>query len=148
MVGDFQGDLTVVDDDPAPVVDAAPVTDQVSEGDALVWRFTLSEAAGSDVSVAITFVAPPEGDELSSTGVPSDWYRSTTGRYELPSEPFSVGTFTGYVTIPAGETSFDVRMPTVPDDLDEARESVRFEVGTVDGAPRPEPLVLTGTVTD
>jgi hypothetical protein len=148
VVGDFEGDLTVVDDDPAPTLTATPVVEHVSEGQSLSWRFDLSAAAASDVTVELTFVAPPTGDELSSTDVPSAWYESTTGRYELPSEPLSVGTFTGYVTIPAGTTSFDFEMPTVVDDLVEPSESVRFELGTVDGSPRSEPLVLTGTVTD
>ncbi|MEU1408606.1 hypothetical protein ABZ471_41085 [Streptomyces sp. NPDC005728] len=150
VVGSYRGGITVHDDDPAPKVTVTPVADKVTEGQALKWRVSLSEAV--DLDIATFFVAvPPTGPELSTKDVTARWLQETAGASPDPERPLSKldGGLYLWVNVPAGKTRTDVTVPTVKDRVRESAESVRFrQVDDQTGAPRPGGLELNGTVLD
>ncbi|MEV5880599.1 hypothetical protein AB0L75_41785 [Streptomyces sp. NPDC052101] len=149
VVGSYQGGITVHDDDPAPTMTVTPLADRVTEGQSLKWRVSLSEAV--DVGMSADFVAvPAPAPELSTKDVPARWLRDTAGANPDPERPLSkVGGLYLWTDIPAGRTSADITLPTVDDGVKEPAESVRFQqIDPQTGAPRPDGLVLTGSVRD
>ncbi|WP_432155228.1 hypothetical protein [Streptomyces sp. bgisy153] len=147
VVGSYRGGVLVENDDAMPTVTITPVADRVTEGQALAWRLTLSEAA--DTEIWKLFRTQPVADELSTKDVDANWLREQTGSEPDPERPLSQADLWVGLSVPAGSTGVDWSVPTVVDDVRERAESVRFEeISWDDDEPRPGGLVLTGTVLD
>ncbi|PAZ10101.1 hypothetical protein CLM62_42370 [Streptomyces sp. SA15] len=149
VVGAHRGGISVEDDDPRPTVSVTPVADRVTEGQPLAWRVSLSEAA--DVELWSIFAVTPvaEGTELSTKDVDPDWLMENSGASPDPERPLSeVEGLALWASVPAGETSGDVTLPTVKDEVAEPAESVRFQFVPEEGEPQEDGPVLTGTVLD
>ncbi|WP_435971602.1 hypothetical protein [Streptomyces sp. Qhu_M48] len=152
VVGAHRGGVTAREDDPMPRVSLTPVADDVTEGSALTWRVTLSEASDVDVMGYVSFLTPAGGTELSTADVDRAWLEENLGEVPDPATPLSLigngGLYLG-VTVPAGETSAEVRVPTVADGLSEAAESLRARLTTFDASWEPVPgPEFTGAVRD
>ncbi|MGW7237880.1 hypothetical protein [Streptomyces sp. NPDC054804] len=150
VVGSYRGGLTVHDDDPAPEVTVTPLADKVTEGSALKWRISLSEAADTDIGALFVPVPPGGGaPELSTKDVDPQWLADVSGAAPDPERPLSKVDGLGlWLDIPAGRTSLDVSVPTVADRVGEPAESVGFRQTGDDGTPLPDGLLLNGTVLD
>nr|WP_059262501.1 hypothetical protein [Streptomyces corchorusii] len=149
VVGSYRGGVTVHDDDPAPTMTVTPVAGEVTEGQTLKWRVSLSEAVDVDMN-ALFEVAPATAPELSTKDVPAGWLRDTTGEKPDPERPLSrvTGCYL-WVDIPAGRTSAEITLPTVKDGVRESTESVLFrQVDPRTGEPRTGGLELSGSVLD
>ncbi|MFE1191774.1 hypothetical protein ACFW6E_03120 [Streptomyces olivaceoviridis] len=149
VVGSYRGGVTVHDDDPAPTMTVTPVAGEVTEGQTLKWRVSLSEPVDVDMS-ALFQVAPATAPELSTKDVPAGWLRDTTGEKPDPERPLSkvTGCYL-WVDIPAGRTSAEITLPTVKDGVRESTESVLFrQVDPRTGEPRTGGLELSGSVLD
>ncbi|MFF4394137.1 alpha/beta hydrolase family protein [Streptomyces sp. NPDC001480] len=148
VVGSHHGGITVHDDDPAPRITVTPVAGRVTEGQALKWRVSLSEAADVDLGTAFAAV-PVSGTELSTKDVDPAWLRDTSGASPDPERPLSkVDGLYLWVDVPAGKLSTDVTLPTVKDRVAESAETVRFQQLDEQGDPQSGGLVLDGTVLD
>ncbi|MEU8619121.1 hypothetical protein [Streptomyces sp. NPDC048623] len=153
VVGSHKGGVTVRDDDPMPAVRVTPVADRVAEGQPLVWRVTLSAPADADVMGGFTFLPPAGGaPELSTADFDPEWVRDTYGSVPDPARPLSRPEYPdayAAFAVPAGETTAEVRMPTVKDGTAEPAESLRAVSFTYDGDWRQVPgAEFTGTVRD
>ncbi|MFJ9705101.1 hypothetical protein [Streptomyces sp. NPDC101234] len=148
VVGSYRGGLTVRNDDPAPTVTVTPLADRVTEGEALKWRISLSEAADTDIATLFVPV-PVSGPELSTKDVDPQWLAGTSGAEPDPERPLSkVDGLYLWLDVPAGKTSLDVTIPTVKDQVRESAETVSFQQTDDSDRPLPGGLVLTGTVLD
>ncbi|WP_086698135.1 hypothetical protein, partial [Streptomyces tricolor] len=149
VVGSYRGGITVRDDDPAPTMTVTPVAGDVTEGQPLKWRVSLSEAVEVDM-VALFQVAPATAPELSTKDVPARWLRDTTGEKPDPGRPLSkLSGLYLWADIPAGRTSADLTLPTVKDQVRESKESVRFrQIDMLTGEPKAGGLELSGSVRD
>ncbi|MEU4928196.1 hypothetical protein AB0G54_17040 [Streptomyces yokosukanensis] len=148
VVGSYRGGITVHDDDPAPKITVTPVADRVAEGQSLKWRLTLSEAVDVGLSQMFT-VVPGTGPELSTKDVSARWLQQAGGVKPDPERALSKAGISVWVDIEPGRTSVDVAVPTVKDTVKEPTESVRFQqVDMSTGEPKPDGLVLTGSVRD
>ncbi|MGW3460983.1 hypothetical protein ACWDE9_15935, partial [Streptomyces olivaceoviridis] len=149
VVGSYRGGITVHDDDPAPAMTVTPVAGEVTEGQTLKWRVSLSEPVDVDMG-ALFEVTPATAPELSTKDVPAGWLRDTTGEKPDPERPLSkvTGLYL-WVDIPAGRTSAEITLPTVKDGVRESTESVLFrQVDPRTGEPRTGGLELSGSVLD
>jgi hypothetical protein len=151
VVGSFLGGVTAQNDDPQPTVTMTPVADQVTEGQPLVWRITLSAAADVAVWADLQMLPVSDGTELSTKDVPATWLDEHFGASPDPERPLSAlpdGTLL-MSEVPAGSLSIDVSVPTVTDQLSEATESLRPRLWTYDADGEPvEGPEFTGTVRD
>ncbi|MER8044450.1 hypothetical protein [Streptomyces sp. NPDC094032] len=153
VVGAHHGGVTARNDDPMPKVTLTPVADDVTEGAALVWRATLSEPADVDIMGGIQLEPVTGGTELSTADVDRAWLEEQIGQVPDPAVPLSQvmegwGLYLS-VSVPAGQTSAEIRVPTVKDTIAEPAETLRGRFTTYDGnwEPIPGPEV-TGTVRD
>ncbi|RAS69112.1 hypothetical protein C8D87_1021190 [Lentzea atacamensis] len=126
VIGAAFGALLVRDDDPAPKLTVAPVADSVGEGGALRWKLTLSEAADSSFTLVGLPLAPGVG-ELSTTDVDAEWFFQNSGEEALPSRPLSSTGLQLWVSVPPGQTSVEVVVPTVTDAEAEGEEQVKLK---------------------
>jgi hypothetical protein len=146
FIGDYVGVVDVTDDDPAPEVTVSPVAETVAEGGTLSWRVTLSEPAEAWIYVYAETLAPATAPELSSTDVDPEWFFSMTGEEPEPSRPLSETYLQPYAEVVPGETTSDLTIPTIADDLAEPDEQIRLQLySTVTEASIGS---VTGTVTD
>jgi hypothetical protein len=127
VVGAAIGGLMVRNDDPMPKLTATPVADSVSEGGSLKWKLTLSDTADAGFTLVGLPVAPAGGAELSTTDVDAKWLLNNSGEQALPSRPLSSTGLQLWVSIPPGQTSVDVDVPTVADTEAEGEEQVRLK---------------------
>ncbi|WP_046733391.1 hypothetical protein [Streptomyces humi] len=149
VVGSYRGGVTVHDDDPAPKVTVTPLADRVTEGAALKWRISLSEAADTDIGALFVPVPVDGGAELSTKDVDPAWLAGVSGARPDPERPLSkVDGLYLWLDVPAGKTALDVAVPTVRDRVGEPAESVSFRQTGDDGRPLPDGLALNGTVLD
>ncbi|MEV5319317.1 hypothetical protein AB0K92_16970 [Streptomyces sp. NPDC052687] len=147
VVGSYVGGITARNDDPMPKIGLTPVADDVTEGQSLRWRVSLSEPA--DVPVAASLAVVPAGDrpELSTRDVDQEWLRAMYGEApdrELPLSGLEFFSLLGVV--PDGALSAEVDVPTVRDGVAEPAEHVVLQPTDQEGAPDGPPL--TGTVRD
>ncbi|WP_374105356.1 hypothetical protein [Streptomyces sp. ISL-36] len=150
VVGSHHGGVTARNDDPMPTLTVTPVAADVTEGKPLTWRLTLSEAADAEISAGLELLPVVGGAELSTADVDRRWLEEYVG--EVPEQAVPLSQLPrAYLTvyIPAGETAFDVSVPTVADELREPQESLRARLITYDEEwePRPGPELI-GTVRD
>ncbi|QNJ39538.1 hypothetical protein H7H31_06270 [Streptomyces buecherae] len=150
-VGSHHGGVLVRDDDPMPKVTVTPVKDRVTEGQALSWRVTLSEAADTDIWSVLRLQAPASGAELSSVDVEKSWFEEVFYEDQKPARPLSRATEPPVIPVPVeeGKLSAVVTVPTVKDALTEPDELLQARLVTSDddGTEYEGPLV-TGTVRD
>ncbi|WP_128436516.1 hypothetical protein [Streptomyces cyaneus] len=149
VVGAHLGGVTVENDDPIPTMSVTPVADRVTEGQPLKWRVTLSAVADAEVGGAYAVVPVTDGRELSTKDVDPRWLEENTGASPDPERPLSkVDGFYVWVSVPAGRTSAELRIPTVKDQVAEQAESLRLQAADDSGEPQPGAPVITGTVLD
>ncbi|MFF7445371.1 MULTISPECIES: hypothetical protein [unclassified Streptomyces] len=148
VVGAHRGGITVQNDDPAPVVTLAPVTDRVSEGETLKWRLSLAEPAAVDLWQPVRVLPVTQGRELSTKDVDPRWLMDYAGDVPDPERPLSRANLWVWLNVPAGSTSVDFDVVTIRDQLAEPAESMRLALTDDEGEPLPDRPVLTGTVLD
>ncbi|MFJ7988663.1 alpha/beta hydrolase family protein [Streptomyces sp. NPDC096351] len=152
VVGAHRGGVTVRNDDPMPTVGVTPVADNVAEGAPLVWRVTLSAPADAEIGGHIEFLPPADGTELSTADLDPTWLREQLGELPSPPVPLSAIAFGGLnlpVSVPAGATTAEVRLPTARDGVGEPVESLRARLTTYDADWEPVPgPEFTGRVRD
>lgn len=112
---------------------------------------TLSEPVDVDMMATLSFQPVDGGPELTTLDVDPEWLENELGSEPRPERPLSEleqdqGLF---VSVPAGETTADVSIPTRKDELGEPEESLRGRLFVYDTGWRPQPgPVVTGTVRD
>ncbi|WP_426404728.1 hypothetical protein ACN9M0_33200 [Streptomyces sp. R-07] len=152
VVGAHRGGVTAKNDDAMPTVRVTPVADDVTEGSALTWRVTLSEPADTEIAGGVLFRPVTDGPELSTTDVDPAWLEAQFGVAPEPARPLSgaVDGGTGlWFSVPAGQTSTEVSVPTVKDGTAEPAESLRAALSTYDDSWEPVPgPEFTGRVRD
>ncbi|MFE3095398.1 hypothetical protein ACFXG1_16395 [Streptomyces sp. NPDC059248] len=149
VVGSDYGGITTLNDDPMPEFSAAPVAADVTEGEPLTWRVSLSQAADAELWDAGFHVLPVTGGpEVSTTDVGAEWLAEYIGTGPEPERPLSVAVPEPYfpVMVPVGRTSVDVAIPTERDGRAEPMESLRLRFDPPGDAPHGP--VFTGTVRD
>lgn len=152
VVGSHLGGVTVQNDDPMPTIEVKPVADQVTEGQSLRWKVSLSAVADVDVDSAGFAIQPVgRGTELSTPDADGPWLRETFGESPDPARPLSEVAEPSFLpaVVPAGKLSAEVSVPTVRDALKEPEESLRMQLMTYDDSWEPqEGPVFMGTVRD
>ncbi|MFE5733822.1 hypothetical protein ACFQ7A_23305 [Streptomyces sp. NPDC056528] len=152
VVGAHRGGVTARNDDPLPVVTVTPAAADVTEGEALTWRGTLSAAADTDLVGTVGLLPVTGGDELSTADVDPAWLMQEIGEVPDPAVPLSEavpGGLTLWFFVPAGETDVELSVPTVADGVTEPAESLRAVLSVLDGSWEPVPgPELTGRVRD
>ncbi|MEV6597160.1 hypothetical protein AB0M36_09900 [Actinoplanes sp. NPDC051346] len=143
VVGAYSGGVRVLDDDPAPTLSIAPVTERVAEGGKLAWRVTLSAPAETSIAVWAGPKTPATGTELSSTDVEPGWFQEFGFEDPEPSRPLSQTPLGVYAMVEAGETAKELTVPTITDGAAEPDELVELHFEESTGL-KP----VTGTVTD
>ncbi|MGW8992973.1 alpha/beta hydrolase family protein [Streptomyces zhihengii] len=146
VVGADSGGVTATEDDPMPKVSLRPVAADVTEGKPLTWRISLSEPADVEIPVVAELTAVPDGRaELSSADVDQDWLRMLVEEIPNPAVPLSELDYrTLWTTVPAGDTTTELTVPTVRDRLREPVEYVRLQLIDDEGSPTGQPF--EGTV--
>jgi hypothetical protein len=143
VIGDYQGGIEVINDDPAPVMSVASTAVSVAEGGVLTWKLSLSAPTESGWWAATEVRPPASGVELSTTDVDPDWFEQNTFDSVEPSRPLSSTSLTPYTFFEPGATTATLTVPTIVDDLAEPDEVISLHFFEPEGAPD-----LTGTVTD
>ncbi|CAL9351893.1 hypothetical protein SUDANB105_00487 [Streptomyces sp. enrichment culture] len=147
VVGSYSGGVTVRNDDPMPEVSVTPAAGEVTEGQPLRWRISLS--APADVPLASPLNVAPAGDrpELSTRDVDPEWLRDMVGEVPDGEVPLSkLDYFSLWAPVPTGETSAEVAVPTVRDRVAEPTEYVVFQPTDMEGEPHGP--AVTGAVRD
>ncbi|MFI1676117.1 hypothetical protein [Streptomyces sp. NPDC020607] len=152
VVGSYSGGVMALNDDPAPKVTLEPVADRVTEGQALTWRMTLSEPVDVDMMATLSF-QPVDGGgpELTTLDVDPEWLRNELGTEPRPERALSkLGQEMGlFVSVPAGERTAEVSIPTLKDEVSEPEESLKAQLFVYDTEWQPQPgPVAMGTVRD
>lgn len=149
VVGSHRGGVTAENDDPMPTLGVTPVADRVVEGEPLKWRVTLSAAADVEMGGMMAMLPVTGGTELSSKDVDPTWLEEYAGASPDPERPLSkVEGLSLWVSVPEGETSTELTLPTLTDGVAEPVESVRLRLADDSGEPVPGAPVVTGTVVD
>ncbi|WP_217249834.1 hypothetical protein [Streptomyces sp. AC602_WCS936] len=147
VVGSYAGGVTVENDDPMPEIAVSPVADEVTEGQPLRWRVTLSEPA--DVLLGTTLLPVPDDarPELSTKDVDPDWLLENAWEVPDGEVPLSrLEYFSLWALVPPGETDAEVTVPTVRDEVTEPAEHIGWQ--PTDDEGEPQGPVLNGTVLD
>ncbi|AJF68708.1 hypothetical protein [Streptomyces vietnamensis] len=152
VVGAHRGGVTARNDDPMPTMRLTPVADDVTEGSALTWKVTLSAPADAELSGEILLKPVTGGPELSTADVDPAWLEAQFGEVPHPARPLSGVSEGGtrlWLSVPAGETTVQVTVPTVRDGVAEPAESLRAALSTYDDHWEPVPgPEFTGRVRD
>ncbi|ROQ81518.1 hypothetical protein EDD95_1092 [Streptomyces sp. CEV 2-1] len=146
-VGGAFGGVLVENDDPMPTVSVTPVADSVTEGQKLTWKVALSQPADTTIETRFDLMPVNEGTELSTKDVDEEWL-SGLGESADPERPLSTDSPSLWASVPKGETSTEVSVPTVTDALTESQESLRMQVYILKENEWLEGPLLTGKVTD
>ncbi|WP_411081129.1 hypothetical protein [Streptomyces sp. cmx-18-6] len=148
VVGADAGGVTAQNDDPMPKVTFQPVAADVTEGESLKWRITLSESADIEIW-ALARLIPVTGGrpELSTADVDQAWLSELVEKVPNPAIPLSKVEYgTLWTSVPAGRKSADLIVPTIRDQVKEPAEHVRFQPTDDEGVPLGPPF--EGTVRD
>lgn len=147
VIGSYGGGVTVVEDDPMPEITVSPVADDVTEGQPLRWKATLSEPADVDLGVSLGVLPVADGPELSTKDVDPQWLRDHAGEIPAGEVPLSkLEYFALWAPVPPGQTSAELTVPTVRDRVAEPAE--RLVLQPTDDNGEPHGPTLTGTVRD
>ncbi|WP_431330678.1 hypothetical protein ACPZ13_18080 [Streptomyces sp. IPPR8] len=147
VVGSYAGGVTVQNDDPMPEVAVSPVADEVTEGQPLRWRVTLSEPADVHVGSLLLPVPDDTRPELSTKDVDPDWLLENAWEVPDGEVPLSRLEYLSlWALVPPGETDAEVTVPTVRDEVAEPAEHIGWQ--PTDDAGEPQGPVLNGTVLD
>ncbi|ONI73240.1 hypothetical protein ALI144C_45805 [Actinosynnema sp. ALI-1.44] len=146
VAGRYGGGLTVLNDDPEPVITATPANAEVEEGGVLKWTLTSSAVADSQLYRYGMTSPPAQGQELSTVDVDPQWFKANSGEEPLPARPLSKTRLRFTATIDPGKLSTELTIPTVADQEAEPTEAVRLQLAAWPSTGNP--LDLTGTVTD
>ncbi|MFC9596240.1 alpha/beta hydrolase family protein [Streptomyces sp. NPDC056944] len=140
VVGAHRGGVTARNDDAMPTVRLTPVADDVTEGSPLSWRLTLSAPADVEIAGGILLKPVTDGPELSTADLDPAWVEAHFGEVPHPARPLS-GVIEGgtslWLSVPAGETTAQVTVPTVRDGEAEPTESLRAAPFTYDESWEP-----------
>lgn len=110
---------------------------------------TLSEPADTEISPLFRVEPVTGGAELSTKDVDPRWIEEYSGESPDPERPLSqLEGLYFWMSVPAGQTSVDVSLPTLKDTATEPEESVRFRQADDSGEPQPDGAVISGTVLD
>jgi hypothetical protein len=147
VIGSYAGGVTVENDDPRPRISVTPVADEVTEGEPLRWKVSLSEVADVDL-VASLAAAPVDGrPELSTKDVDRDWLLDVLGEIPDGEVPLSrLEYFSLWVPVRAGRLSAEAAIPTIRDQVAEHTEYAGLQPTDDEGEPNGP--TLTGTVLD
>lgn len=148
-VGSYNGGVIVLDDDPMPKVKVTPLAENVTEGQPLKWRVTLSARADAEIVAGFIIQPVSGGPELSTTDVDPRWLDSVFGATPAPERPLSKAVEEPWIAgvVPAGQLTTEVSVPTRTDGVNEPEESLRMQLFTLDEAWEPQPgPVFTGKV--
>ncbi|MFK4099536.1 hypothetical protein ACI2L1_05530 [Streptomyces sp. NPDC019531] len=149
VIGSYAGGVIVQNDDPKPTISVTPVADRVTEGQPLRWKVSLSAVADVDVGADYVVVPVTDGPELSTKDVDPAWFTDSTSEDPDPERPLSSVTLLSlWASVPAGQPSAELTLPTVKDQVAEPAESVRFQLAGENGDPQPGGPVVSGTVLD
>jgi hypothetical protein len=147
VVGSYVGGVTARNDDPMPETALTPVADEVTEGQPLRWRVSLSEPADVPLGAALTVVPAGDRPELSTRDVDPEWLREMYGEVPDQEVPLSrLEYFSVWASVPAGELTAEPAVPTVADRIAEPTEYVVLQPTDMEGAPDGPPV--TGAVRD
>ncbi|WAE69231.1 hypothetical protein OUQ49_27610 [Streptomyces cavourensis] len=148
VVGADSGGVTAENDDPMPKVTVEPVATDVTEGAPLTWRIALSEKADMEIWTLAQLVPVPGGrPELSTADVDQEWVSQLVDEIPNQAIPLSKVPYgTLWTSVPAGQASVDLTVPTVRDQEKEPAEYVRFQFLNDDEQPLGAPV--EGTVRD
>ncbi|MFM2450301.1 MAG: hypothetical protein RIS44_2751, partial [Pseudomonadota bacterium] len=141
-IADGIGIGTITDNDSAPVTPSLSVTaDPVTEGGLAVFTVNLSNTSTSPVVFTPTLTnGPAVGGALIGTDTSAaaalEFFNGTTW---VP--------VTGNVTIPAGNSSIQLRIQTTDDTIAEGPETFSLTANPVSGST-PAPASATATITD
>jgi len=142
VTGHYTGALTVVDDEPVPILSVVQSEETAVEGGFLRWELSLSTPT-TGVYVYFTFVKP-DGTELDTADVPKSWLNNLGIWPPSTPEPLSSLYSYFYVGFPYGVTTGTVVIPISKDGTAEGDETVMLQ--TFDFMPNYQPLTLVGTV--
>ncbi|KQW48685.1 hypothetical protein ASC77_08080 [Nocardioides sp. Root1257] len=129
MTDRYIGDLTVLDDDPRPVVTVDTVAPRVSEGRPAQWRVSIDRKADLELTVTGRVVHGP-GRPVQVADIASSWTDLHVGPAD-PSKPlWSLGAMT-YDVLRSGRKEVLVSIPTAKDAAADGPETItlRFRVG-------------------
>ncbi|MER5297812.1 hypothetical protein ABT382_38395, partial [Streptomyces pharetrae] len=147
VVGSYAGGVTVQNDDPRPEVAVTPVAGEVTEGQPLRWRVSLSAPADVDLGSPLLVVPAGGRPELSTRDVDQDWLKDMYGELPDGEVPLSeLEYFSLWAPVPAGELSAELAVPTVRDQVAEPAEHLVLQPTDLEGEPHGP--VVTGTVRD
>ncbi|MFC7818556.1 hypothetical protein ACFUTR_28440 [Streptomyces sp. NPDC057367] len=147
VVGSYAGGVTVENDDPMPEIAVSAVADEVTEGQPLRWRVTLSEPADVHLGTLLLPVPDDTRPELSTKDVDPDWLLENAWEVPDAEVPLSRLEYLSlWALVPPGETETEVTVPTVRDEVTEPAEHIGWQ--PTDDAGEPLGPVLNGTVLD
>jgi hypothetical protein len=147
VVGSYAGGVTVTNDDPMPGLAVTPVAGEVTEGQPLRWKVTLSAPADVDLGPSLGAVPVGGRPELSTKDVDPDWLAEILGEVPDGDVPLSrLDYFALWAVVPAGQVSAEASVPTVRDRTAEPTEYLGVQLQNDMGEPQGRPL--TGTVHD
>jgi len=151
--GEWNGAAVVVDDEPTPRATITPTATAVTEGQTVTWTVTLDAPSTVQVVGLLAPVAPPDGSpELSTDDVPPGFLADLG--VQPPARPVALSGIDRSLlwSVPAGQTSAPVSVPTVRDDRAEGVEHLVLRVEPSEGTPQPPGLpvgqTFAATVTD
>jgi len=141
VTGNYGGGVTVVDDEPTPILSAVREHVTAVEGEYLRWKLRLSTPT---TGVAAYFRSvKPNGTELLGSDVAQSWLYQVSWSSST-SEPLSNLGISLYVEFPYGITTATIVVPIAKDRKSERDEMVMLQ--TFDFMANSKPLTLVGTV--
>jgi hypothetical protein len=145
VTGDYDGTITILEDEAAPKVRVKASNVTAREGSSLKWTVKLS-APTAGISLYFTAVKPGKGKELSSRDVPDSWLASA-GVFPIPLTPVLLSELGLVIEVRFGYgiRSVDLLIPLTNDGTMEGNEIVVLKQQYSDFG---DLLTLTGNVVD
>ncbi len=120
--------MTIIEDDPPPSIEIAPILTDVAEGEALTWQVTLSEPMGTAFGVTALFTVPSSGRELHTDDFTADQLSTWFIDPAIPPIALSeLGLQVPFAYFAPGETTATVTIATVADGAAEGIELLAFD---------------------
>ena len=127
MTDRYDGQVTLVDDDPVPRI-RVTTAGRVQEGHDLRVGVSLSAATGYDSWLGVRAVRGPRGPRLSVGDVPARWLEHHFGETDDPEQPLHRAGFFLFDRIRAGDRGTTLSMPVRADARSEGTEWVTLEI--------------------